>query len=146
MDDSLISFAREYCYLNYPNLIVPYNLITIDIQINDIKLKAMIDTGCSKSVISEEVIKKCKLEDHVDLLTVNNVNTGNGTTETLGRIWILEFLINDYTVQISPSILKGEHEFDIILGIDFLSSNKIDINFSKRELCLSENCKILFEV
>ena len=132
-------------YNTIPGFIIPQNLILFDIHINDYKLKAMIDTGSTKSIIFNKTIKKCNLNNIVDRSNLNMLTSANGNIKSTGKIWYLDVLIDKYSIPASFDILeKGIDNFDIILGLDFLTFYNVSIDFKYRKLILDDRCTLLF--
>lgn len=133
---------------NIPGFIIPTNLIIINVLINDVPLKALIDTGATMSVLFKNSIKKCKLDSLVDKNYKTNINGINGFNNKLsyGKIWYLDININNYCIPCSFTILDNiDKNIDIILGIDFLSIYNINIDFKNKQLIFESNFKILFD-
>jgi len=142
----IISQNKQMAIEKIPHFLMHLNLITIDVNINNIVLKAMIDTGANCCVLYKKAVEKCKLEYLVDRSHISNVSAAQGTVNTYGKIWILDINIQNYSVPCSFDVIDNndDDKFQIILGLNFLAANRIDIDFHSRKLIFSKNFHVPF--
>ena len=125
----------EYAYENNPESFISYNLLFIDCKINNVEVKAMLDTGAQISIIPIELARTC----HVDYLIderFNSTAVGVGVQKIIGKIHALTVVTGDIAFTNSFSILAGPLN-NIILGVDWLTKNRALIDLQKR--CLTLN-------
>jgi len=103
--------------------------ISINIVMHNIKLIAMIDTGCSNSIIFINTINK---------LNLNNLITGS-------NIFNIKFYIDGNEFESKFKISEPHMIFrcDLILGFDFLTYAKINIDFINNVIWCPNFCSII---
>ena len=145
INDELIKINMDMCYELIPNYLIPIKPIIIDIYIANKKLRALIDTGATVSVISNKTIELCGLEYIVDSNNNIDISGIHSTNKSYGKIWYIDIEINKYTIPCSLFVVDNDNNiFDIILGLNFLTSNNININFATKEIIFSTNFKTSF--
>jgi hypothetical protein len=112
---------------------IPYTLLYLPGEINDIAFRIVIDTGASASVMSESLSKMLKINGLIDDRTKGTA-VGIGNTNILGLISGCNVkLCEDTFVPVSFSVLEdGFDKYMAILGLDFLTSHKCKIDFVER--------------
>lgn len=90
-----------------------------------LRLKCLVDTGCSKTVISDQLVKSIKpgISNNTAI-----ISTVHGETKSNVYIVYLQFDNHDKTIRTdvgSNYELKGYH---IILGMDIISEGKLIID------------------
>ena len=130
IDDNL-----AYAYEHNPEGFVPYSLLFITCEINNIPIKAMIDTGAQISVLPLAIAQQC----HVDYLIdrrVRTVTMGVGAQSSVGKIHALAVQVGG-TVWSNPfTVLEGPLNH-CILGVDWLTKNRATISLEKMTLTIS---------
>jgi len=148
LHDDMIEQNKEMCIRKIPNFVISINLITLNINIGGIDVKAMIDTGANCCVFYKSAVDKCKLGYLIDKNSNHEVNAAQGIVTTYGKIWYLDITIQNYSVPCSFDVIDNptEHNFDIILGINFLAAHRIGIDFHRRELVFSQHFSVPFNL
>ncbi|MCC6721999.1 MAG: retropepsin-like domain-containing protein [Bacteroidia bacterium] len=121
-----------------------------NLKINDIKCRALIDTGASKTVISIELKEKLNLPDFINpndnLVSGIHPEKVDVSFVTIEKLSFGKFNINNLisgTINLSHvneqyKILKIK-PFDLILGSDVLYNSKALIDFNSKFLVLNRN-------
>lgn len=114
---------------------IPYTLLYLSGEINDIAFRIIIDTGASASVMSESLSKMLKINTLIDDRSKGTA-VGIGNTNILGMVTGCNVKIsNDMFVPVNFSVLEdGFDKYMAILGLDFLTSHKCKIDFSNRTI------------
>jgi len=128
--------------------IVPYTLLYLQGEINDVAFRVVIDTGASASVMSESLSRALKINGLIDDRTKGTA-VGIGNTNILGLISGCTVKIGtDTFVPVSFSVLEdGFDKYMAILGLDFLTSHKCKIDFVERTIEVNgKNLRFLNEI
>jgi len=150
--------ANEYI----PEMLCPTNLIYLNGRINGKTIKIMIDTGASSCICYKSVVDKCGLEYLLDAETTSLISGAHSTKSSLGSLWYFKIELdvgNDNWVGIPINAIviddtceeyfnNNEEKFshiDIILGMTFLKSYKVNINFGNMKLTLNDKINIKFK-
>ncbi|QDP39266.1 retropepsin-like aspartic protease [Radiobacillus deserti] len=114
-------------------------IVSLAIEFNGNKKtfeNVLLDTGCSSTILDTDLSEEIGL-----LLDLENAITrkmyGIGGTEIcieqkVDSIFLDEFQLTNFTLQLGD--VKEMHGFDGIIGIDFLTSNKLIIDFNNMEV------------
>jgi hypothetical protein len=109
------------------------------IKILDLKISALIDTGCELSIMNDYLYNRLRLEglkcfelstQHVNLLSAFSKKSSWVKKQAMLGVSIGEVNINQI-VLLSPQLLT-----DAILGLDFLVDYNAVINFAERSITL----------
>ncbi len=106
--------------------------IHIELKLNNNKIRCFLDTGSHINVISENLIKKIKLESFVDRTHKGEVS-GVGKSQINGCIPYIELEFNNNIMLPSNFYVMndiGSHE--ILLGLPFMTFYQVNLNFEKR--------------
>jgi len=128
----IIEINKAQCYENIPTFLSYIGHIIVNANINGTFIKAIIDTGCSKSIMFRNTAKLCGIADliHCNIILSVGINIYNNT-------YINDFHINDDTHQIFC---------DVLLGSDFISTHDLKIDFSNNIITTPQFCEpIQFE-
>jgi predicted aspartyl protease len=111
----------------------------IKISIGKEQCKALIDTGCQCSVMSEELYEELKTKGHSLELPAQNVVLKSAFTGKIKRArWqaLVKLHINntsiDQIILISPQLVTP-----FLLGMDFYTDNHVVINFHNNTLIIN---------
>lgn len=136
--------AHELAYETIPEMFIPAKMIFLDGSINDMPVKIMLDTGATCTVISSDAVNRIGIDDYVDPLATVEMH-GIGCERSPGTIWMVELNLNNNICPIMLTVSNSKfHNFDIILGIDFMRSYKAVINFCTNTLMLNNKYSIQF--
>ncbi|MEO7493338.1 MAG: aspartyl protease family protein [Massilia sp.] len=112
----------------------------IDVEIDGLKLRAMIDTGAGRTIISLPALKKLGLT--ADSPGMTAMSDGAGVGGKLARSFsyrFKQFSVGSEMIQ-NPEISVGDFElegFDMLLGNDFMRSHRILLASSQNKVYLS---------
>lgn len=124
-----------YAYENNPEAFVPFSLLFITCKINNIPVKAMIDTGAQISILPLAIAKQCNVDYLIDRRW-KTVTMGVGAQTTVGRIHALAVKVGE-TVWSNPfSVLEGTLNH-CILGVDWLTKNRATVSLESMTLSIS---------
>jgi predicted aspartyl protease len=108
---------------------IPPAEIYLKARINGQEIACLLDTGCERSVISRKLIPHAVLED-LDI----NLYAANGTVISILGVVRLTFEIAG--MKITTDFVVTEALEELILGVDWLTTNRRQWNFSTATLTL----------
>lgn len=116
----------------------PVPLITLLLQCGENEIKAMLDSGSSRNLMQEHVVKLFNVavyyDDHISI-----GGLGKSVTRSIGTVNI-EIDILGEKENLSVVVVPDKSiNYDLILGIDFLKSRKMSINVSRRKITRNRN-------
>ena len=116
------------------------------LPINSISAKVLIDSGATKSFISQEFAHRLNCETQVlpEALTIEIANQDRVTVNRVCPHCQIDILGHHYYVNLIPFKLG---EFDVILGIDWLTNYNAQIDYKEKKVTLesSDGVKVVFK-
>ena len=132
--------------LNMPEMFIQTGMIILNGYIGNKpeSLKILLDTGASTSIIFTKTVRRLKLLDMVDDRIRTKIR-GIGEEKIKGRIWYIDMKLNDINCPISLLVSNNENiRYDMILGINFMQSYGVIIDFNNRKIRLNNKYDIIF--
>eukprot|EP00820_Chromera_velia_P018815 Cvel_27738.t1-p1 / transcript=Cvel_27738.t1 / gene=Cvel_27738 / organism=Chromera_velia_CCMP2878 / gene_product=DNA damage-inducible protein 1, putative / transcript_product=DNA damage-inducible protein 1, putative / location=Cvel_scaffold3512:11743-15605(+) / protein_length=186 / sequence_SO=supercontig / SO=protein_coding / is_pseudo=false len=106
-------------------------MLYIDTKVNGVPFKAFVDTGAQMTIISRAAAKRAGLESLIDERFQGRA-VGVGEAPIVGRIHMTEMEVGDSTLLCSFTVLGGESDIDIILGLDMLMKHECSVNLKDK--------------
>ncbi|BAM39846.1 DNA-damage inducible protein [Theileria orientalis strain Shintoku] len=131
INDNLIS-AQNYL----PESFGKINMLYVKVEINNVVMKALVDTGAQSTIMSKECASRCNLLRLVDE-RFKSVAVGVGTMKTLGKIHLADMKIGTVFIPVSFIVIE-EASLEFILGLDVLRRYTCDINLKKNYLGIND--------
>lgn len=141
-----------------PEMLFPTKLIILNGKIKDIPIKILIDTGATNNCMYKTKIFQAGLENTIDKKAKSLLTGIHSNKETCGKIWYTDIELEITTPEkkksyamlgINLTVIDDENiketHFDLILGLNFMKSYKMNIDFLTNTITLNENIKIKFE-
>lgn len=135
--------AEEIIQTNYlkayetiPEYFFPKELIYLEGKINNIPRKFLLDTGATVSVMSFQVMEDLNLTNILDRRFSGQM-IGVGSKSIEGKIHYIEILFDFGYVPSSFNIIKDINT--IILGMDFIMSHGMILDFNKKQVIIGNN-------
>lgn len=130
-------------YQEIPEFFIPKKMIYIRGKINNQELKFLLDTGAKVSLINKSLAKALKIDHLIDKKYQGKLR-GVGTDNIAGKIHYTEILF-DFGI-IPTSLIVGDNEDLVpILGMDFIQSYGLIIDFKTRKVLIGNNSLEMFE-
>ena len=120
---------------NIPELFIMADMLYVMIEINGVPIKAFIDTGAQVSIMTEECVKKCNLEDIVDDKRKFMLK-GVGQQESVGHIYMADVMMAEHVVPCSFTVIKDMKD-EVIIGINTMRAHGAVIDLANNCLMMS---------
>ncbi|EAN32415.2 Aspartyl protease family protein [Theileria parva strain Muguga] len=131
IDENLMS-AQNYFPESFGRIVMLY----IKVEINNVVVKALVDTGAQNTIMSKECALQCNLLSLVDE-RFKGVAVGVGSTKTLGKIHLADMKIGSIFIPVSFIVIDGAN-LEFILGLDILRRYTCDINLKYNYLGIND--------
>ncbi|CAB3409066.1 unnamed protein product [Caenorhabditis bovis] len=107
-------------------------MIFIKVALNNILIRAMVDTGAQVSLISKKVAENCEIEDEIDTrFKVTTAGIG-GNSEAIGKLLNVDLVIEGTAMPVVLTVMPNDSlELDMIMGIDILKCYQGIIDLQK---------------
>ena len=147
----------DFAHEHIPEMLFPTKLITLNGKIKDIPIKILIDTGANNNCMYKTKIIQAGLENIIDKNAKTIVTGIQSNKETCGKIWYTDIELEIITAEKNKSyamlglnltVIDDENKetpFDLILGLNFMKSYKMNIDFLTNTITLNGNIKLKFE-
>jgi len=122
--------AKKYIPNSYRKPIETMMFVTC--KINGQTVKALVDSGCTKTTLSHKVAKRCGITSFIDEGT-KKCSTGVGEMSNVGSI---HFMLGEFGNLVLPLSLDVDAGLthDMVLGLDFMQFHNIIISMPKMGL------------
>ena len=105
-----------------PEAFVSVPMLYVNCMLNDVPLKAFVDTGAQVTVLSVKGAQRCNLLDKVDS-RFRGVAAGVGAARIVGRVHMATLRFGSTTaVDVSLSVLEQSHGPELLIGLDLSTS------------------------
>lgn len=115
----------------------PSSLIYIQVLVNNINTRAMIDTGSTISAIDAAYLKKLKVNERVHPTAIT-CRTANNNHMHVNGVITLPITINELDLTVQIFIVDGLCA-DLLLGGDFCNLYNVNINYGQRYLSIGSD-------
>lgn len=116
-----------------PEAFADVTMLYVDAEVNGIPLKAFVDSGAQKTVMSKECARKVKVLDIVDT-DFAGVAMGVGAAKIMGRVHIMPMKVGDEVYAASAIVLEQSQNIDLLIGLDMLKKYRCNIDLEKNVL------------
>ena len=113
----------------------PSPLIHIQVLINTVETRTMVDTGSTISAIDAAYVKKLNLKQYIYPTTTACKTANNGHLHISGMI-VLPITINNIQLQVNTFVVKDLCT-DLLLGGDFCDKYRVNINYGSKYLTIN---------
>lgn len=127
-----INHNMELAYEHLPETFTNVTMLYIHCKINGYAMKAFIDSGAQRTIISKCCAEKCGLMHLIDRRFHGEAH-GVGVQRIIGRIHLAQLEIAGSFFASSFCVLE-EQRIDILLGLDMLRRHQCSIDLERNRL------------
>lgn len=130
----MINEAKELSKKNLKHMNDRHDLIIIDIEIGNEKMKALLDTGANTSYISYNCIINMKMHNMMDKRNKIKYKNTSCNMVSYGTLWHVGMHIGDMECNSKFSVIDMNADVDVVLGLNFIKQYGVIIDYKNREL------------
>lgn len=123
---------RKYAEEYLPETLFSVHMLYINLEINKKKVVALVDTGAQSTIMSQELVKKCDLENLVDT-RYSGIATGVGTGRIIGTIHAAPIKLNGQFLMVKITVLENP-TIGFIFGLDNMRAHRCNVDLGKNAL------------
>ena len=138
--DNLHNIAME----ENPESFAQVSMLYVPLEVNNVPLKAFVDSGAQMTIMSQECAEKCNVLRLMDKRYAG-MASGVGTAKILGRIHMVQMKLGNSYFPVSITILENS-SLDMLFGLDTLRRYRCSIDLANNCLRMSDGSSGIEEV
>ena len=120
--------AAEYM----PESLFPVHMLFINVELNNIKVPALVDTGAQSTFMSKDLCQKCGLMNMVDK-RFQGVARGVGSSRIVGVIHAAQIKIMNKMIATKINVIEN-NEVGLVFGLDSLRAHRCNVDLKQNGL------------
>ena len=126
--DENLRQAEEYM----PETLFPVHMLFINLEINKMKVVALVDTGAQSTIMSQDLCKKCDLFNLCDT-RCSGIAKGVGTSRIIGVVHAAQMKIQNKVLMAKITVLENS-SIGFIFGLDNMRAHRCTIDLKQNGL------------
>jgi len=119
-----------------PEAFVSVPMLYVACTLNNVPIKAFVDTGAQMTVMTASCVERCGLRDKVDS-RFRGVAAGVGAARILGRVHLATLRFGQHTaVDCSITILESNHGPELLIGLDLMRKYQAIVDLSRNAMLI----------
>ena len=120
--------AAEYM----PESLVPVHMLFINVEINNVKVPALVDTGAQSTFMSKDLCQKCGLMNMCDR-RFQGIAKGVGASRIVGVIHAAQIKIMNKMIGTKINVIEN-NEVGFVFGLDSLRAHRCNVDLKQNGL------------
>ena len=115
-----------------PESLIPVHMLFINVEINNKKIQALVDTGAQSSFMSKDLCTRCGLMNMVDK-RFQGVAKGVGHSRIVGVIHAVQIKIMNKMIAMKINVIEN-NEVGLVFGLDSLRAHRCNVDLKQNGL------------
>ncbi|EGT55915.1 hypothetical protein CAEBREN_10151 [Caenorhabditis brenneri] len=129
----LINEQYLHSVTHHPEDMISVTMLYINLTINGVPVKAFIDSGAQKSIMSMACAERCGLNGLIDRRFASMARGVGGTEKIEGKIHLCDVKVEDAHFS-CPFEVMNRREMDLLIGLNVLRKHACCINLKNQRL------------